>query len=82
MGTSLKASGKMIKQMDKEHTFIKMVPSMRGNGKMTYKTDLGKKAGQIKAIMKVIIQMEKSMAKVNTFGWMDRNMMENGIQIQ
>ena len=52
---------------------------MRGNGKMTYNTVMGQKSGQMKAIIKVIIQKAKSMAKVSTFGGMDLSMKGNGI---
>ena len=72
--------GSMIKQMDLEYMYTLMVLVMKVTGKMIFKMEMGKRAGQMVLFTKVIIFKVKNMVKVFTVGAMGVNMMETGLK--
>lgn len=71
----------MIRQMDTEFMFIKMVQDTKVNGKMIYNTDLEKKSGLIIANTKATTPKVKNMEKDFTYGKMDPCIMVIGLKI-
>ena len=78
MVTFLMVNGRMTKQMVMELTIMSMGPSMRGNGSMTFKRDLGKRHGRTAQSTKDNTVRDTSMAMECTFGVTDLRMTANG----
>lgn len=70
MEMSIKANGRMTKQMDMEFTRIAMGRGMRDTGRMIPKTVMALKLGQTVANTKDSIKMAKNMGMANTNGQM------------
>lgn len=64
MGIFIKASGLMIKLMDKVNTHIPMVLNIQGNGKMINNMDLEPSNGQMEKSTKDNTKMERKREKV------------------
>ena len=71
----------MIKQMVKEHMYIRMVHNIMGIGQMINNMDLVQKYGQMVLGMRDNIYMEKNMEKENLIGLITHRMLENSQRI-
>jgi hypothetical protein len=72
----------MIRLMDLEFMFIKMVQNMRVNGKMIYNMDLARKYGLMDQNMKEIIMKEKNTEEDYIYGKMAQCIMVIGLIIE
>lgn len=72
----MKVIGLMIKRMDKESIFIKMVLPMKDNGKMISNMEKEKNNGQMEQSIKDNIIWGKKMAMENLIGLINLVIME------
>lgn len=77
MGMFMKAIGLMIKLMVMEFILTLTEPNMLVIGKKTNRTDMELRHGQMVQSTQVLMLMERSMVKENSFGLMAQDMKEN-----
>lgn len=77
MGMFMKAIGLMIKHMVMEFILTLTEPNMLVIGKKTNRTDMELRHGQMVQSTQVLMSMERSMVKENSFGQMAQDMKEN-----
>lgn len=82
METSMKEIGKTTRQTVKEPMSMPMDPSMSENGKMTSNTAKERRHGKTVVNTMVIMLIQRSKAKVFTFGQTETRTLENGEIIQ
>ena len=80
MEMSMKASGLMTKLMVRDFTYMSLVVITRVNGSWISSTDMGKKHGQVKQILKETLSSEKSMVQAPSSGMLGPNILENSLK--